>query len=470
MPEARARTGGRRGGGRGAMRLLAAAVAAVTMVGAGVGGVAQAAPARSGTAPSGPRAAIAARAGGLRGGRAADTSGKPAECFYTFPDCASSDPEVAFEITSVGDTTSCEFQDTVEWGDKTVVTRQFPGGQNGAVLWTFRHSYDRPGGYTITVTGSTVSGGCGPASGTLTFAFVTAGIYADFTASGQAQAKTAVADGWGLIANVAGLACARRAKGRCAAAACASDSFVHPTGSDGLVERALAARDDSFYPAWISYWTPAVPAYGTSLEQDGMLAGEAAAAEIKQAASAEATPVLPTYVGLDIEESPAQLSCGTDVTDPQHAKRRDGDKQCWLWAPPAGYRGKQNCFVIAAVGWKEFAAGWAAGVRNGTSLAPALYMSKSAYQTRDVGSFGLPVIIALTPVLGSKPLTGPNIIGYAAYGTKAHPAPCDQAAADIDRVRTWGGLSTIQFSKVSSKGTFTQSIYCPPGKGSSSSG
>jgi hypothetical protein len=462
MAGARARTGGRRGG-RGVRRLLAAAVAAATIAGLGAGGAAQAASARSGAAGTGPRAAIGALAGGARATRAGDTSGKPAGCFYTVPDCASSDPEAVFKITSDGDTTSCEFQYTVGWDDKATVTRQFPGGQNGAVLWTFRHDYARPGGYTITITGSAVSGGCSAESGTLTFALVTAGIYADFTASGQAQAKTAAADGWGLIANVAGLACARRAKGRCAAAACASDSFVHPTGSDGLVEKALAARDDSVYPAWISYWTPAVPAYekGTSLEQDGMQAGAAAAAEIEHAASTEATPVMPTYVGLDIEESPAQISCGTDVTDPMHAKKRDGDKQCWLWAPPAGYRGSQNCFVIGTDGWKQFAAGWAAGVGNGTSLAPALYMSKSAYRSRDAGSFGLPVIIALTPVLGSKPLTGPDIIGYAAYGTKDHPAPCDQVAAYIDRVRSWGGLSTIQFSKVSSN-KFAQSIYCPP--------
>jgi hypothetical protein len=89
------------------------------------------------------------------------------ECFYTYPTCTSSDPNVKFSIVSVGNTTGCESENTVEWGDGSSDTLRYNGEPNGDTLVAFLHTYtDGPRTYTITITGTNISGGCGVLTGT----------------------------------------------------------------------------------------------------------------------------------------------------------------------------------------------------------------------------------------------------------------------------------------------------------------
>ncbi len=98
-------------------------------------------------------------------------SGDAKPCFYTFPDCTSSDPHAGFEVTSDGDTSACTFQTTVDWGDNTPSTTQtYPGGADGSVLATFDHAYADPGVYSLSVTNETTVGTCGN-FGDVTFQF-----------------------------------------------------------------------------------------------------------------------------------------------------------------------------------------------------------------------------------------------------------------------------------------------------------
>lgn len=109
-----------------------------------------------------------------RAGAQSTASDQPAasdkKCFYTYPDCSSIDPAVAFTIVSDGDTSGCTFKTTAAWGDKSSSTKTYPGGANGSTIATFDHTYtDDPRSYTITVTSKTTVGGCGNANGTLGF-------------------------------------------------------------------------------------------------------------------------------------------------------------------------------------------------------------------------------------------------------------------------------------------------------------
>lgn len=80
-------------------------------------------------------------------------------CFDTFPNCTSTDPSVEFTIVNSGDTSSCTFKFTVDWGDKHSDTQTFPGSPNDGVIATFDHTYDKkmPQTWTITVTGEVLS-------------------------------------------------------------------------------------------------------------------------------------------------------------------------------------------------------------------------------------------------------------------------------------------------------------------------
>jgi hypothetical protein len=394
-------------------------------------------------------------------------SDKPTGCFESHPSpCVSSDPDVELGFKSSGDTSGCKFEITIGWGDKSDdTTDSVSGGSNGTKYGPYKHEYTDPGPFTInwstTVTTNNGSGGCVPSSGTDQFTLITAGIYRDF---GTLQSVTQAADGgWGLIANVAGRQCAtyQKVKGKvtCAAAACSADSYVQPTGSDLNVERGLSIQAKRNYPAWISYWTPTVPAVGASLYGAGYLAGQKAATELEDDADRVTTPSTPTYVVLDFEESPSAISCGKAVKPPQ--AKKNGDKQCWDWDHSNEKLKVPNCFVIDAAGWKNFAHGWQAGVLSENyplTLTPAIYLNKTQYNDekvdgKNVGDWGVPVIIALDPV-SSAGFTGANIVGYAAYGDDA---TCDNAKDLIKHVQEWGGISTIQFHE----GT-TQSVYCKP--------
>jgi hypothetical protein len=121
---------------------------------------------------------------------------KAKECFYVFPNCASSDPHVSLVSYSIGDTTGCKFKDTIKWGDKTSETKTFDGGPNGAVLATFKHEYAAgvPTTYTGLATSETVTGSCGTFAPT-TFQFTLTGcsnVYGPAAGRAQAQATRVI--------------------------------------------------------------------------------------------------------------------------------------------------------------------------------------------------------------------------------------------------------------------------------------
>jgi lysophospholipase L1-like esterase len=136
------------------------AVAAVTLMSAMTLVPADAA---SGPAPA---AAITVSAGNLTQAPAAGSE----QCFKaSFPDCSSSDPEVSFESVSEGNTSSCTWKSVVDWGDGTTNTYTIPGGADGAVLFTYEHTYSASGTYTINQTGTTLQGSCPSSPFTLEF-------------------------------------------------------------------------------------------------------------------------------------------------------------------------------------------------------------------------------------------------------------------------------------------------------------
>jgi hypothetical protein len=84
------------------------------------------------------------------------------ECFYSVPDCTSSDANVTFTITSIGDTSSCTFTTKTAWGDDKSTTQTYPGGADGSVIATFKHTYaDDAATYQLVVTNPQTTGGCG---------------------------------------------------------------------------------------------------------------------------------------------------------------------------------------------------------------------------------------------------------------------------------------------------------------------
>lgn len=412
------------------------------------------------SAPGGTRPVGTVSGGPLIPARQAAAAAKPAGCFHGAGPCVSSDPDLSFSLYSNGDTTGCTFDVTVDWGDGGGAVSQPPlqGAPNGTKVGDYSHKYKDPGSYPVTWTATLASNtgfnSCQNNSFTSQFTLIAAGIYMPF--STLASVTKAAADGWGLIANVAGRQCAtyRTVKGKttCKAAACSTDSYVHPTGTDLNVQRGLSIQASPYYPAWVSYWTPAIPASGASLYGAGYLAGAKAAAELESVAGRVIRPSTPAYVVLDYEESPSGISCGNSVKPP-YAKK-NGDKQCWDWDPKSTM--VRNCFIVSPEGWKQFALGWKAGILSRTSplsLTPAVYVNAGQYGREGVGAWGLPVFIALNPVLRAG-FTGRNIVGYAAYGADA---VCGDAPKLINHVRGWGGIATIQFHDATHS-----TVYCKP--------
>jgi hypothetical protein len=280
-----------------------------------------------------------------------------------------------------------------------------------------------------------------------------AGIYSDFTTAGNVTKATT--ESWPLLASVSG-----KSKGACAQ----GQDGVMATKADGAVEQVLS-RQGRPYPGWISFWTPAVPSYVaktnlTSMYDAGLAAGTKAAKDIEDAAGQVApplNPVLPAYVALDFDTSdtgadanhPSVKSCGSDVDparlagaakDPKHLEKYQdtGDKQCWDWANP---KAPANCWNVSPAGWRQFADGWAAGVRAATPLplSPAIYANSSEYNHNLLGGYGLPVLLAVR-FPGNPGAAGPVAGHIAFYGT------CGAATAEIAKVRSWGALvNTIQF-------------------------
>jgi len=113
-------------------------------------------------------AAIASVSASIAG--SAQAAGSSAPCFKaSFPDCSSSDPNVSFGSVSSGDTTGCEFQLDIAWGDRKTNDYTYPGRPDGAHLATFTHRYSKSGTYTITGTGRTTEGSCFISDFTLEF-------------------------------------------------------------------------------------------------------------------------------------------------------------------------------------------------------------------------------------------------------------------------------------------------------------
>jgi len=391
--------------------------------------------------------------------------GKPKPCWHgDGSECVSSDPHFTYGFISNGDTTGCVFHVVLTWGDGKTTSKDLDGAANGDPIGSpITHDYPHPGPFAFSWTADVKvnSGSCSNTSGNGEFLLITAGIYADFQR--ESIVSTAVKDGWSMIANVAG-------KGR--PSGCKSP-WTGPTNndSDSSVEKVLS-RQSTPYPAWISYWTVAVPPSGQPFYDAGYAAGQEAAENIESAASTVAKPVAPSYVTLDFESSDfdvkrhketGELSCGHKRPAGQK-KPQPGDKLCWDRTSK-----KVRCFQATAADWENFATGWADGIKSYTSpvpLTPAIYVNKGEYNDKKFGvralaaDADLPVIVAVAPILSTEDadlVTGPHVIGYAAYGIDSgrhkEPAVCAEADKYIQHVKTWGGITSLQF---------TGSKYCPP--------
>jgi hypothetical protein len=91
----------------------------------------------------------------------AQAAGSSAQCFKaSFPDCSSTDPDVTFSEVSSGDTTGCEFQSDIDWGDHTSNVYNYAGASDGTRLVRFTHQYTTPGTYTIVNDSETTVGSC----------------------------------------------------------------------------------------------------------------------------------------------------------------------------------------------------------------------------------------------------------------------------------------------------------------------
>lgn len=142
------------------MKGAATALATMVVIGLGIAGSAEAAP-----AAAEPSTAIVPV-----GGPAWDPgTASGTQCFYEVPDCVSSDPTAVFDIVSIGDTTSCTFTADVGWGDGKTSSKSYSGGPDGSVLTQFRHTYDKTDVYTIAWSAVVDSGSCFNTSGTLQF-------------------------------------------------------------------------------------------------------------------------------------------------------------------------------------------------------------------------------------------------------------------------------------------------------------
>ncbi len=152
------------------MRARTAVIALTVLIAAGVstaGWTAQPPPTLTHRAVAGPAVLLDG------GARSAASTSQP--CFYVFPTCASSDPDVAIVISGTGDTSGCTFSFTVDWGDGKSETKEFKGGPDGFVGATFKHTYDssKPDSFSVDVIGKVLvndpANDCTAQGGDLTF-------------------------------------------------------------------------------------------------------------------------------------------------------------------------------------------------------------------------------------------------------------------------------------------------------------
>ncbi len=178
--------------GRAGSLILTSLAVAIAVLGLGVTGGARAATSARASASAGGTAASKAvtaghahraKAGVVALGRAPGarrTQQSSPQCFYTIPDCTSTNPDATFGLVSAGDTTGCEFEAMVDWGDGNTTDQSFAGGPDGSLLITFDHTYTDFGVYTINWTATVTSGSdaCGDSSDQLQFTYASAQVVA----------------------------------------------------------------------------------------------------------------------------------------------------------------------------------------------------------------------------------------------------------------------------------------------------
>ncbi len=202
----------------------------------------------------------------------------------------------------------------------------------------------------------------------------------------QADATTAITQGWPGIGSVSGFCLAP------------SSAYACPTGADANMETALTNADSKDF--WLSFWTIGAPVPGQYWYTDGLIAGEGAAKELVALPGR-----LPTFEILD----------------------------------PEGFGGAPG----TSMGWANFARGWAAGLKAVSGMMnPALYASQYLISTYGLLSIGIPIFPAVSPILGNSPSVG----GIAVHGYIAYYAACP-AASYVSRINGWGAAyNTLQFT------------------------
>lgn len=147
--------------GPGGRLALGFAVGAVAVLAAGLGVAGQAAVASPAGVPRGHASPVPGVARAMPAPFAKQRPRVPAselECFYTFPECSSTDPSVMIPIANSGDSSSCVFEFTVDWGDGHSDSQTFPGSASDGTIATFTHAYDnKPANYKVVVTGQVLS-------------------------------------------------------------------------------------------------------------------------------------------------------------------------------------------------------------------------------------------------------------------------------------------------------------------------
>jgi hypothetical protein len=201
--------------------------------------------------------------------------------------------------------------------------------------------------------------------------------------------------------------------------------------SDALVAAALSHYKNTHGVSvpWLSFWTVDAPPPHSNAEEVGLAAGKEAAREIETALRGLAAPVRPAYVILDPEGS----TCGNPTGGSK-------DPIAYVWDH------------LPLKTWAALVKGWDAGVKTGPGLTGAVYLTRSQYTAKDGRTYAgrsYPRVFVAVALPGSPgKATGPNIVGYNAYGTKGKGhITCSTLAADTKEVLTWDKqYNTVQFT------------------------
>jgi len=183
---------------------------------------------------------------GIMIGHSADSSkiaaGSGTPCFSGTADCSSTDPTVTQSFYSVGDTSACTFEQTIDWGDGATSSRTFGGGADETLLATMTHTYaDVPGMYTVTITGEATVGSCYALNGTNEFTLLstsTCGAASAPESMLQPESASEISGNWaGYVVQ--------------APKGCATPHFVSVTGR--WVQPAISCRANRVVTA-VGFW------------------------------------------------------------------------------------------------------------------------------------------------------------------------------------------------------------------------